>query len=132
MSTTAAVLNAHATHDHPIGRRRYVYSTNHKDIGTMYLVFAIAAGVIGAVFSILIRLELQEPGLQIFSNPHYYNVIVSAHDIAATLEQKQLTYLRGKVLTVSPLTRNGYQAEHSVDYSPVVRALGGRSTGISL
>ena len=67
--------------DHPIGWRRYVYSTNHKDIGTMYLVFAIVAGVIGAAFSIVIRMELQEPGLQIFSNPHYYNVIVSAHGL---------------------------------------------------
>jgi cytochrome c oxidase subunit I len=67
--------------DHPIGWRRYVYSTSHKDIGTMYLVFAIVAGVIGAAFSIVIRMELQEPGLQIFSNPHYYNVIVSAHGL---------------------------------------------------
>jgi cytochrome c oxidase subunit 1 len=47
----------------------------------MYLVFAITAGVIGGAFSILIRMELQEPGLQIFSNPHYYDVIVSAHGL---------------------------------------------------
>jgi hypothetical protein len=47
----------------------------------MYLVFAIAAGVIGGAFSILIRMELQEPGLQIFSNPHYFNVVVSAHGL---------------------------------------------------
>jgi cytochrome c oxidase subunit 1 len=78
---TAAVLNAHNAQDYPIGWRRYVYSTNHKDIGTMYLVFAIAAGVIGGAFSILIRMELQEPGLQIFSNPHYFNVVVSAHGL---------------------------------------------------
>jgi cytochrome c oxidase subunit 1 len=70
-------VNAH----HPVGWRRYVYSTNHKDIGTMYLVFAIGAGVLGGAFSILIRMELQEPGLQIFSNPHYYNVMVSAHGL---------------------------------------------------
>jgi cytochrome c oxidase subunit I len=78
---TATVLNAHNTQDDPIGWRRYVYSTNHKDIGTMYLVFAIAAGVIGGAFSILIRIELQEPGLQFFSVTHYYNVVVSAHGL---------------------------------------------------
>jgi cytochrome c oxidase subunit 1 len=68
MPMTTSVLSVDS--DHPIGWRRYVYSTNHKDIGTMYLVFAIVAGVIGGAFSILIRMEFQEPGLQIFSNPH--------------------------------------------------------------
>jgi cytochrome c oxidase subunit 1 len=68
-------------HDHPTGWRRYVYSTNHKDIGTMYLVFAICAGVIGGVFSVLVRAELQEPGLQIFANPHTYNMLVSNHGL---------------------------------------------------
>jgi cytochrome c oxidase subunit 1 len=57
--------HAHA-HAHPTGWRRYVYSTNHKDIGTMYLVFAIIAGVIGSSLSGVMRLELQEPGIQIF------------------------------------------------------------------
>ena len=59
--------HAHAhDHGHPTGWRRYVYSTNHKDIGTMYLVFAIIAGVIGTLLSGAMRLELQEPGIQIF------------------------------------------------------------------
>ena len=48
-------------HAIPHGWRRFVYSTNHKDIGTMYLVFAIIAGTIGAVMSIAIRAELMEP-----------------------------------------------------------------------
>ena len=47
----------------------------------MYLVFAISAGVIGVAFSVLIRAELQEPGLQIFSDPHDYNVVVTAHGL---------------------------------------------------
>src|SRR4026208_2002755 len=68
-------------HDHPTGWRRYAYSTNHKDIGTMYLVFAICAGVIGGIFSILIRAELQHPALQIFTSPHTYNVFVTNHGL---------------------------------------------------
>jgi cytochrome c oxidase subunit I len=76
-----ALYSAHPNQDHPTGWRPYLYSTNHKDIGTMYLVFALAAGTVGAGFSILMRADLQEPGLQIFSQPHYYNVVVSAHGL---------------------------------------------------
>ena len=68
-------------HAHPTGWRRYVYSTNHKDIGTMYLFFAIMAGVIGGVMSILIRIELMYPGVQIFHESHTYNVFVTSHGL---------------------------------------------------
>lgn len=47
----------------------------------MYLVFAMIAGVVGGAFSIIMRMELQEPGLQIFSNPHEYAVFVTAHGL---------------------------------------------------
>ena len=58
---------AHDDHEHhPTGWRRFVYSTNHKDIGTMYLVFAIIAGIIGSAMSGAMRIELHEPGLQFF------------------------------------------------------------------
>src|SRR5436305_12846453 len=71
---------AHAdAHDHtPRGWRRFAYSTNHKDIGTMYLIFAICAGVIGAALSMAIRAELMFPGIQIFEE-HTYNVFVTGH-----------------------------------------------------
>ncbi len=91
--TTTAVDQAHA---HPTGVLRYVLSTNHKDIGTMYLVFAIVAGIVGGLLSVLMRMELQEPGIQIFtglasifmgadagldSAKHLYNVFTTAHGL---------------------------------------------------
>src|SRR5438874_7173571 len=75
----ADIGHAHAHEDHPTGWRRFAYSTNHKDIGTMYLVFAIAAGLVGAALSIIIRAELMYPGLQVLSEPHTYNVFVTGH-----------------------------------------------------
>ena len=69
------------THGHLTGWRRYLYSTNHKDIGTMYFVFAMCAGLIGGILSVVIRMELQQPGLQIFSNTHTYNVFVTSHGL---------------------------------------------------
>src|SRR5580693_547371 len=70
--------NGHAI---PHGWRRYLYSTNHKDIGTMYLVFAIFAGVIGGLMSIAMRIELMFPGLQFFHETHTYNVFTTAHGL---------------------------------------------------
>src|ERR1041385_1164963 len=69
------------SHGHPTGWRRYVYSTNHKDIGTMYLIFAICAGVVGGFLSIMMRAELMEPGLQIFKDPHTFNVFFTGHGL---------------------------------------------------
>ena len=61
--------------------KRWLYSTNHKDIGTMYLIFAMIAGVIGSFLSVMMRMELQEPGLQYFANTHTYNVFVTGHGL---------------------------------------------------
>src|SRR5262249_10312811 len=75
--------DAHGEHAHanPTGWRRFVYSTNHKDIGTMYLVFAMASGVIGASLSVAMRMELQQPGMQIFHDAHLFNVFTTAHGL---------------------------------------------------
>jgi len=87
MNTAASHAHDHGHDHHPTGWRRYVYSTNHKDIGTMYLVFAIIAGLIGGFFSFVMRLELQEPGVQYLMtaagdpNGQLWNVIVSAHGL---------------------------------------------------
>src|ERR1700746_392383 len=83
MATNVATHDAHDdhAHDHPTGLRRWLFSTNHKDIGTMYLVFAIIAGTIGAAMSIAIRAELMYPGVQIFHETHIYNVFVTSHGL---------------------------------------------------
>src|SRR5688572_14720569 len=73
-----------AGHDHehtPYGFGRWLNSTNHKDIGTMYLLFAIVAGLIGGFLSVMMRMELQEPGLQYFADGHGFNVFVTGHGL---------------------------------------------------
>ena len=80
-------IGAHAQDDHKPGFFvRWFCSTNHKDIGTLYLLFAVIAGLIGGLFSVLMRLELQEPGIQIFqtlsNDPgQFWNVIITAHGL---------------------------------------------------
>jgi cytochrome c oxidase subunit I len=81
MGMATAAAHGHSAHDHPTGWRRYVYSTNHKDIGTMYLIFAIFAGLLGGALSIGIRLELQDPGLQIFGNENAFNTFTTSHGL---------------------------------------------------
>ena len=67
------------------GWRRFLGSTNHEDIGTMYLVFAILAGLVGFYLSIMMRAELMQPGLQIFSDPHTFDVFVTGHGLIMVL-----------------------------------------------
>ncbi|MCX7340384.1 MAG: cytochrome c oxidase subunit I [Hyphomicrobiales bacterium] len=78
-----AAAHAHDDHAHanPTGWKRWLYSTNHKDIGTLYLVFAIGAGLVGTFLSIAMRLELQEPGMQYFASGQSYNVFVTGHGL---------------------------------------------------
>jgi cytochrome c oxidase subunit 1 len=58
-----------------------LWSSNAKDIGVLYLIFALFAGVIGTSLSVLIRVELSGTGVQYISNNQLYNSIITAHAI---------------------------------------------------
>ena len=77
-------------HDHPRGIGRYLFSTNHKDIGVMYLWFAVIAGIIGFAMSGLMRIELENPGVtflplltggDVDAAYHMFNVLVTGHGL---------------------------------------------------
>ncbi|WP_394787836.1 cbb3-type cytochrome c oxidase subunit I, partial [Rhodoferax sp.] len=82
----SAVLDhpAHARDDHghatPTGWQRWVYATNHKDIGTLYLLFSFTMLMIGGVLALLIRAELFQPGLQLV-NPELFNQLTTMHGL---------------------------------------------------
>lgn len=87
--------HAHDDHDTPGFFVRWFMSTNHKDIGTLYLIFAIVAGIVGGVLSGMMRLELAEPGVQYLggwaqmlggagdevAGKHFWNVMITAHGL---------------------------------------------------
>ncbi|HMN22442.1 MAG TPA: cytochrome c oxidase subunit 1, partial [Ottowia sp.] len=73
--------HAHDDHHHaPSGWRRWVFATNHKDIGTLYLLFSFTMLMVGGILAMLIRAELLEPGLQIV-NPEMFNQFTTMHGL---------------------------------------------------
>lgn len=72
-------LNLNLRSQMSMGVERWFNSTNAKDIGTLYLIFALFSGLLGTAFSVLIRLELSGPGVQFIANNQLYNSIVTAH-----------------------------------------------------
>jgi cytochrome c oxidase subunit I len=70
----------HDAHSIPVGWRRWLFATSHKDIGTLYLLFAMINLMIGGVMALMIRAELFEPGLQIM-RPEFFNQLVTEHGL---------------------------------------------------
>jgi cytochrome c oxidase subunit I len=78
MSATAHPI---AEHHQPSFVVRWLCSTNHKDIGTLYLCFAVAAGIVGTGLSIIMRAQLQHPGGTIITSGQEWNTVVTAHGL---------------------------------------------------
>lgn len=76
---------AHAHDDHhdhtPPFFTRWFCSTNHKDIGILYLIFAIMAGIIGGAFSVWMRAQLHHPDMGLVKDGQLWNVIITAHGL---------------------------------------------------
>src|SRR5579875_503847 len=80
--TMSVTTHEHAHHDHKPGFfTRWLCSTNHKDIGTLYLVFALVGATTGAVLSEIMRAQLMYPGNHIVSTGQEWNTIVTAHGL---------------------------------------------------
>jgi cytochrome c oxidase subunit 1 len=82
MGYAASGAHGHDDHGMPGFWKRWFWSTNHKDIGTLYIVFSIIAGLIGGALSVMMRMELSEPGIQYLgADMHLWNVWITAHGL---------------------------------------------------
>src|SRR6058998_1269796 len=72
----------HAAHDHRPGFfTRWLLSTNHKDIGTLYMCLSIFAAILAGGLSVLMRAQLMTPNGEILSDHQLYNVVITAHGL---------------------------------------------------
>ncbi|MBI2316639.1 MAG: cbb3-type cytochrome c oxidase subunit I, partial [Betaproteobacteria bacterium] len=76
-----SVQTHHGDHaHHPAGVMRWVTTTNHKDIGTLYLWFSFAMFIVGGIMALVIRAELFQPGMQIVQ-PEFFNQMTTLHGL---------------------------------------------------
>lgn len=79
-ATTPAGQNHHDHHGPARGLGRWLFTTNHKDIGTLYLMLTLSSFIVGGIFALIIRAELFQPGLQ-FVDPNFFNQMTTLHGL---------------------------------------------------
>lgn len=79
-ATSLDISHHDHSHEPPAGWRRWLYATNHKDIGTLYLTFSFIMFMIGGIMALLIRVELFQPGMQIM-RPEFFNQLTTSHGL---------------------------------------------------
>ena len=96
---------------------RWLCASNAKDIGILYLIFALFAGLIGTAYSILIRLELSGPGVQFIGDNQLYNSIITAHAIVMIffMVKTNASMLNVKSSLFSSLPCRNYSTGNIVD-----------------
>ena len=80
MSSAATQLNDHDTHDEPQGLARWLFATNHKDIGILYMLFGLTMFLLGGLFAELIRAQLIHPANHLLT-PELYNQVITLHGL---------------------------------------------------
>ncbi|MHB1240528.1 MAG: cbb3-type cytochrome c oxidase subunit I, partial [Gammaproteobacteria bacterium] len=77
-----SVIDVHGLEEehHPRGISRWLYTTNHKDIGILYMIFGLTMFLVGGLLAMLIRLELFEPGMKLM-HPELYNQVITVHGL---------------------------------------------------
>ena len=89
---SSVVKDAH--HDeHPSGIMRWITTTNHKDIGTLYLWFVMIMFFIGGLMALVIRSELFQPGLQ-FVDPQFFNSMTTMHALVMIIRSRNASFYR--------------------------------------
>lgn len=77
-TATVSTHDDHHDHGHPSGIKRWLFTTNHKDIGTMYMIFALIMFMVGGAMIMGVRAELFQPGMQLMQ-PEFFNQLIGVH-----------------------------------------------------
>src|ERR1043165_6815619 len=92
--------HGHGDHDHahhPTGFMRWVTTTNHKDIGKLYLCFSFAMFIVGGILALWLRAELFQPGLQLWE-PHFFNQLTTMHGLIMVRSEEHTSELQSRGL----------------------------------